>query len=90
MHVVLWHEDGLDVGVEVVGREEDGLTANPEDLAEEIMGVERVGEGDRKQMEDAATVTVLVEAKHDRRARWEVGKSGGEENAGELDGAPPP
>ena len=42
-------EDALVVGVDVVHGEEDGLTAAPKDLAEELAHVKWVGEGDREQ-----------------------------------------
>jgi hypothetical protein len=43
-------EDTGDVGEDVVVGEEDGLASAPEDLAEELVHVERVGEGDREQL----------------------------------------
>lgn len=82
-------EDALVVGEDVVVGEEDGLAAAPEHLAEELVRVERVGEGDREQLEGDA-VTNLVEAVHDGRAPWEVAEARGEEGAGELVLAPPP
>ena len=81
-------EDAVVVGVDVVEREEDGLGAAPKDVAEERVHVVRVGEDDRQQPETDA-VTILVEAKHLWRARWEVAIAGGMEVMGELDGPPP-
>jgi hypothetical protein len=57
-------EDAGAVGEDVVVGEEDGLAATPEDLAEELVRIERVGEGDRGQLE-GDTVTNLIEAVHD-------------------------
>lgn len=82
-------EDALDVGEDVVGGEEDRLAAAPENLAEEIVRVEGIGEGDGDHL-DADGVTKHVELVHHRRARWEVGKAGVEEVAGEPFGPPPP
>jgi hypothetical protein len=87
--VVPGGEDAGDVGEDVVVGEEDGLASAPEDLAEELVRVERVGEGDREQLE-GDTITNHVEAVHDWRAPWEVGEALGEEVFCEIDGASPP
>lgn len=93
MHAVFTWEDGLVVGVDVVDGEGDELAAAPEDLPEEVVGVEGVGESHREQHEDdAVPVAGLVDVVHGLRARWEaeVGIAGVEEGAGELDRPPPP
>ena len=91
MHHVARGKVALKVGVDVERSECYELAAAPKDFAEELVRVVAVGEGDREEQEEGArVVTGLVEAKHHRRVRREVGKAGGEERAGELDRSPPP
>ena len=83
-------KDALVVGEDVVGGEEDRLHAAPENLAEEIERIEGIGEGDGDHLDASpGVVTKHVELVHHRRARWEVGKAGVEEVAGEPFGPPP-
>ena len=85
-------EGRIVVGVHVVHRECDELTAAPPDGPEEEAGVQRVGEGGREHHDVVEIVTGFVEAKHGPHARWavEVAIAGGEELAGELERGPPP
>jgi hypothetical protein len=92
VHMAGGGEGRIVVGVHVVHRECDELTAAPPDGPEEEAGVQRVGEGGREHHDVAEIVTGFVEAKHGPHARWavEVAIAGGEELAGKLERGPPP
>ena len=66
MHLVSGGEDVVDVGEDVVHREEDGFTSATKHFTEEHVGIQRVGEGHREQLEGVGAVTNLVEVKHHR------------------------
>ena len=63
MHAVGVREDVVEVGEDVVGRERDKLASTPEHLAEEVVSVVGVGEGDVEDDDDAvdAAIVLLVE-----------------------------
>ena len=92
MHAVGVREDVVEVGEDVVGRERDKLASTPEHLAEEVVSVVGVGEGDVEADDEAVGVAIvlLVEVEHGRSARREVAVAGLEEEASELSRAPPP
>ena len=92
MHAVGVGEDVVEVGVDVVGCERDKLASTLEHLAEEVVSVVGVGEGDVEADGHAVGVAIvlLVEVEHDRSARREVAVEGLEEEASQLSRAPPP
>lgn len=87
MHLVGGREDAVPVGVDVADGEADELSAAPKRLAEEMVGVVGVGEGD---LERAASHTDLLDVEHGRCARGEVPEAGPEEEPRQIDGPPPP
>ena len=87
VHLVDGREDAVPLGEDVAHGEGDELTAAPKCLAEQMVGVKGVGEGD---LEAAASRADLRDVEHGRRARWEVREAGPEEEPGELGSSPPP
>ena len=86
-------EDVVEVGEDVVGGERDKLASTPEHLAEEVVSVVGVGEGDveaNDEAVDGGPIVHLVEVEHGRSARREVAVAGLEEEASQLSRAPPP
>ena len=84
----------VEVGEDVVGRERDKLASTPEHLAEEVVSVVGVGEGDVEADDEAVgpgvAIVLLMEVEHGRSARREVAVAGLEEEASQLSRAPPP
>ena len=69
-------EDAVEVGEDVVGRECDELAPTPKHLAEEIVSISGVGEGD-VEADDVVVVAVLtvvlaLELEHGLRTRREA------------------
>ena len=76
MNAVHAVEDEVEVGEVVVGRECDELTPTPKHLAEEIVSISGIGEGD-VEADDVVVVAVLavvlaLELEHGWRARREA------------------
>ena len=90
MHAVGGGEDAVQVGEDVVGCECDELAPTPKHLAEQIVGIEPVGEvGDEPLRQRVGVGTQFLEGEHDGRARWEVGKARTEEAVCKLTTTPP-
>ena len=92
MHAVALGEGLVEVGENVIGGERDELASTPKHLAEEVVRVVGVGEGDVEPDDGpvGVAVVVLVEVEHGRSALWEVAVAGLEEEASQRCRAPPP
>jgi len=86
VHVVRGWEGVIPVGEDVGHREGDVLAAPPEHLAEEMVGVEGVGEVD---VEATPSHADLLDAEHRWSARWEVCEARPEEEPGKVQRPPP-
>ena len=90
MHAVASGEDALEVGEDVIGRECDELAPTPIHLAEQVVGIEPVGEVDDEPYHWSVGVgTLLHEVEHGRRARREVVEARTEEPPCKLSASPP-
>jgi hypothetical protein len=75
--VVGSEECALEVGVDVVGGECDELAPTPKHLAEQVVGIEPIGEvSDEPYRWSDGVGTLFLEAEHGRRALREVVKAG--------------
>ena len=82
-------EDARHVGEEVVRGESDELLPTKKHLAEQVVGIEAVGEdGAVACRRRAGMGTQFLEAKHPRRARREVVKARTEEPLGKVTSTP--
>ena len=89
VHALIGGEGAVEVGEDVVHGECNELASTPKNTAEEVVGVEGVGEP-HDEPDSIAIVTDLFDSKHDRRAPREVAVAGGEEELGQPPCAPPP
>ena len=90
MHAVAGGGDVLDVGEDIVRREGYELAATPKDMAEEVVGIESVGEVGEKSSRGRTSVGMrLLQSEPNGRARWEVAKAGTEDR-GQIPRTPPP
>ena len=91
MHDAVVADDVGEVREDVVVRECDELAPTPIHLAEEMVSVEQVGEGDGvADHKRAVAVIVLLKPEHAWRARREVTVAGGEEEVCYIPCTPPP
>lgn len=90
VHAVASGEDALEVGEDVIGGECDELAPTPIHLAEQVVGIEPVGEVDDEPYRWSVGVgTLLHEVEHGRRARREVVEARTEEPPCKLSATPP-
>ena len=89
MHAVLGGEDVFEAGEDVVGGESNKLTPTPNHSAEEVEGVEGVGECSEECNHNAIVIELLI-MEHPWRAPGEVGVAGQKEELSELPCEPPP
>ena len=89
MHAQRIGEDVVVLREHVVGGESDELAATPKHPAEEVEGVECVGEVG-KESNHHPILDDLLEAEHHWRSPREVVVAGREEELGEVNCGPPP
>ena len=83
MHTVAGGEDAVEVCEDVVGCECDEFASTPKHLAEEVVRIKSVGEGDGEPYRRRPGVwTHFIQSEHHRRARREVGEARTEEPLG--------
>ena len=89
MHAVVGGEDVVEVGEDFVGGESYKLTPTPKHSAEEVEGIEGVGECSEEPIHIAVVID-LLNMELSWRATGEVAVAGRKEELCEIPCAPPP